>query len=69
MKTLFPLVESPFRLNFSAPYQTLGIAEESFGAAHQMHKALQKLAAPFPIHAVLKYPGAAQEMQAVLSAS
>lgn len=122
MKTLFSLIESPFHPNFSALYQTLDIAEESFGTARQLHKALQKqppdifvgdfiygyannyagtnlsnldvtlstlqrfapdakvivfvhpreeiyaakLAELFPIHAVLKYPVSAQEMQAAL---
>lgn len=122
MKTLFSLIESPFHPNFTVLYRRLGIAEESFGTARKLHKALQsqppdflvgefiygwannyaganicnldvtlaslqqfapqakvivlvhprdephigKLAERFPIHAVLKYPVTAQEMQAAL---
>ena len=42
MKTLFSLIESPFPPDFSTLYQALGIVEERFSAARNLHKALQK---------------------------
>ncbi len=42
MKTLFSLIESPFPPDFRALYQELGIAEEHFSAARNLHRALQK---------------------------
>lgn len=42
MKTLFCLIESPFRTDFSALYQTLDIVAEHFDTARKLHRALQK---------------------------
>ena len=42
MKTLFSLIESPFPPDFRALYQELGIVEEHFSAARNLHRALQK---------------------------
>ena len=42
MQTLFSLIESPFHPNFSALYQKLGVAEERFDSARNLHRALQK---------------------------
>jgi hypothetical protein len=42
MKTLFSLIEPPFRPDFSALYQKLGIAAERFDTARNLHRALQK---------------------------
>ena len=47
MKTLFSLTESPFPPDFHALYQELGIVEERFSAARNLHKALQKQAPDF----------------------
>ena len=47
MKTLFSLIESPFPPDFSALYQELGIVEERFSAARNLHRALQKQAPDF----------------------
>jgi hypothetical protein len=122
MKTLFSLFESPFPPDFRTLYQELGIVEERFSAARNLHRALQKqppdffvgefvygwgnnyaganvsnldvtlrslqcvapqakmivfvqpreeahigkLLALFPIHAVLKFPVAEDEMRAAL---
>lgn len=42
MKTLFSLIESPFHPDFRALYQKLGIEEEYFDTARNLHRALQK---------------------------
>ncbi|MGA7179556.1 MAG: hypothetical protein WBX11_08240 [Thiobacillaceae bacterium] len=42
MKTLFSLLESPFPPDFHALYEELGIVEERFSAARNLHRALQK---------------------------
>jgi hypothetical protein len=42
MKTLFSLFESPFPPDFRPLYQELGIVEERFRAARNLHRALQK---------------------------
>ena len=42
MKTLFSLIESPFPPDFRALYQELGIVEERFDSARNLHRALQK---------------------------
>lgn len=42
MKTLFSLIESAFPPDFRALYQELGIVEERFSAARNLHRALQK---------------------------
>jgi hypothetical protein len=42
MKTLFSLIESPFPPHFPDLYQELGIVEERFSAARNLHRALQK---------------------------
>lgn len=47
MKTLFSLFESPFPPDFHALYQELGIVEERFSAARNLHRALQKQAPDF----------------------
>jgi hypothetical protein len=47
MKTLFSLLESPFPPDFHALYAELGIVEERFSAARNLHRALQKQAPDF----------------------
>jgi hypothetical protein len=47
MKTLFSLFESPFPPDFRTLYQELGIVEERFSAARNLHRALQKQAPDF----------------------
>jgi hypothetical protein len=47
MKTLFSLFESPFPPDFRALYEELGIVEERFSAARNLHRALQKQAPDF----------------------
>jgi hypothetical protein len=42
MKTLFSLFESPFPPDFRNLYQELGIVEQRFSAARNLHRALQK---------------------------
>ena len=69
INTLFSLIESPYHPNFTALYQRLGIAAETkviVFAQRSDEAHVEKLAALFPVHAVLTYPVAEQEMQAVL---
>jgi hypothetical protein len=47
MKTLFSLFESPFPPDFRNLYQELGIVEQRFSAARNLHRALQKQAPDF----------------------
>ncbi|TCV80088.1 hypothetical protein [Sulfurirhabdus autotrophica] len=42
MKTLFSLIESPSHPDFRDLYQRLGIEEEYFDTARNLHRALQK---------------------------
>ncbi len=47
MKTLFSLIESPFHPDFRTLYQKLGIAEERFDTARNLHRAMQKQSPDF----------------------
>lgn len=44
MKTLFSLIQSPFPPDFSGLYREMGIVEERFDSARNLHRALQKKA-------------------------
>lgn len=44
MQTLFSLIHSPFPPNFSGLYREMGIVEERFDSARNLHRALQKKA-------------------------
>lgn len=44
MQTLFSLIQSPFPPDFSALYREMGIVEERFDSARNLHRALQKKA-------------------------
>jgi hypothetical protein len=47
MKTVFSLIESPFPPHFPDLYQALGIVEERFDSARNLHRALHKQAPDF----------------------
>ena len=47
MPTVFSLIESPFHPDFRTLYQRLGMTDERFDSARNLHRALQKQAPDF----------------------